>query len=312
MEQYWQYFSKYKTSQNKTNMSNVNKYIDFIIESGKRYSLEKYVSSTFQITRSFLAFATLITIIFCTNDVLFLENSLTYTNNNIPFYNFTFFKLLGFSKLDISRYVSILILISVISGYFYKITSILHWYISLSFSLNAYNVDGGDQIAPVICILLIPITFCDERKNTWKRDIKSIHPSYKIFLSNIFLRLTQLQVAIIYLSSGISKLNVPEWLDGTAYFYWFNDKSVGAPSYIKSLIGNLFSNSYAVTSVTWGTIIVEILLFCCFFSKNKTFRKIMFLLGISFHILAALIHGIVSFCIVMVGCLIIFLRSKDV
>lgn len=289
----------------------MNKFKDLVLELGQEYSFKNYALNTFQITRSFLAIATLLTLIFSENNILFSENTINFTNNNIPFHEITFFKLIGYSKINNAKYIYIFILLIVISGYFYKLSSILHWYISLSFSLNSYNADGGDQITPVICILLIPIALCDKRKNTWLKDTESKVPSYRYFLSNLFLRLTQLQVAIIYFSSGISKLNVPEWLDGTAYYYWFNDKAVGAPFYIKSLLGNLFSNSFAVTAVTWGTMVFEILLFCCFFSNNTTFRKVMFRLGVVFHILIGLVHGILSFSIVMLGCLILYLRSDN-
>ena len=289
-------------------LSIISEFKNIIILWGNKNSFKNNSVKTFQITRTIFALTSLITIIFNTNDTFFLNNSFK-VNDNILFSDLTFFKLIGYNKIEVSKIIYILVLLFVISGYLYKFTSIIHWYITLSFSYDAYNIDSGELINSVICLLLIPIALLDTRENAWKSVSESKNSSYKIFLSNISLRFVQLQIAVIYFISGISKLSVPEWRDGTAYYYWFNDNAVGAPSYIKAIVGNLFSNAFITCSVTWGTILFEILLFCCYFSKDKIFRKAMFILGLCFHLFIAIIHGIPSFSIVMIGCLILYLRS---
>ena len=110
------------------------------------------------------------------------------------------------TRIYVSKIIGIIVLLFVITGYFHKITSILHWYISFSLYSSLTIVDGGDQIASIITLLLIPIGLSDNRNNTWFRDEPKLSNSTRLFfVSNSFLFIIQLQIAIIYLNSGVAK-----------------------------------------------------------------------------------------------------------
>lgn len=269
---------------------------------------------TYQISRSLLAAATLATLIFTSSNALFTIRMFnTMALNNSLINKISLFYIIGYKNIYISKIISIICLISVISGEFHKITSILHWYISFSFYSALTIIDGGDQITSIITFLLIPISFCDNRKNTWVLKSGEIFTAtYFKFLSNSVLFIVQLQIALIYLNSGVAKIFVPDWFNGSAYYYWFSHNAFGAPDYLQNIFGGFFSNSILVATVTWGTIFFEICLFGCLFTSNWFFKNIMFILGIFFHLAIFIIHGLFSFCLVMLACLCLYLKSDGI
>jgi hypothetical protein len=119
------------------------------------------------LARSLLAFGTLLTIIFntqqLTNIGLLVKDSGSIQLINY-FDKYSIFKLLG---TNWGECVSIIILISVFTGYFAGITAILHAWVNLSLCWSFILIDGGDQIASNLSILLIPICLFDNRNNLW-------------------------------------------------------------------------------------------------------------------------------------------------
>ncbi|MBK7885302.1 MAG: hypothetical protein IPJ81_17100 [Chitinophagaceae bacterium] len=283
-----------------------------IIAVGDKMSLQNESFYTFQVTRSLLAFATLFTLLFSSSSSLFTHKFFNTMKLNDALLNkINLFNLVGYEYLYISKIICIIILLLVITGYFHKIISVLHWYISFSLYSSLTIVDGGDQIASIITLLLIPIALCDNRKNTWGMvQSKTGDNSLLFFVSNSFLTVIQLQIAIIYLNSGIAKVFIGDWQNGSAYYYWFTHSAFGAPGYLKYLFEGLLSNPIIVALITWGTIIFEIMLFGGLFSSNKNFKNLMFKIGITFHLLIFIIHGLFSFGLIMIGCLYIYLKSN--
>jgi antimicrobial peptide system SdpB family protein len=291
-------------------MKNYSPAIESFLTRCNELCQKNLAANTLQITRSILAIATLLTLCFSSTDTLFQNRLINPLIEYTSLAEYGFFKIMGIEKVGTAKFIFMLVLIFVISGYYKKLTSLLHWYFSLSFVFNGSVIDGGDQITAILCMLIVPISFLDSRKNTWIYWDYADKPSYKIFISNVFFKLLQFQVALIYFISAISKIFIAEWVDGTAYYYWFIDNGFGAPVYLKQLIGFIISKQYIVTSITWGTIIFEITIFCSYFSNNKYFKKLLFKAGVVFHIAIAIIHGIPSFSLAMIGCLFILLRSE--
>jgi len=46
----------------------------------------------------------------------------------------------------------------------------------------------------------------------------------------------KIQMSILYFFAVIEKLNVPGWVNGSAFYYWFNDSSLGASSLLQESI----------------------------------------------------------------------------
>lgn len=271
----------------------------------KKYVLKNsYLSNVYGIARTLLAIGTLSTLLFNKKSTLFLyglENDLQVEPTSIT--KISLFFLID--NYNIALSISIFILLLVITGIYPRLTGVFHWWVSYSLSVSSYLVDGGDQIAALLTFFLIPITLLDRRKNHWSRPITlNYTPSLFLFFTTILLKL---QVAIIYFHAGIAKLFVPEWLNGSAVYYWFNSQNFGAPQWFLYLADPFLRSPFIITMITWGTMFFEIILFASIFIQNFRIKKYLFWSGITFHFLILLVHGLFSFFFSMSGALILLL-----
>ncbi|GAA3755101.1 hypothetical protein GCM10022423_01190 [Flavobacterium ginsengiterrae] len=116
----------------------------------------------------------------------------------------------------------------------------------------------------------------------------------------------RIQVAIIYYHASLGKLSVAEWVNGTAIYYWFNHSVFGMPTGISAVMNKLLSNPIIVSLLTYGVIILEILLFLGLAASVK-YRKTILCFGILFHFFIIIYHGIFSFFFSICAALILFL-----
>ncbi len=213
-------------------------------------------------------------------------------------------------NLIIPYTICLIILILVIIGFMPRLTCILHSWVSYSVFYSMLIVEGGDQLNVILTLLLIPICFVDNRLISWtscksqipKWDFNNLLPFNKL----IALFVIQLQMAFLYFNAGISKVFAPEWNNGTALYYWFNENIFGAPPIISKSIGWIFTNNWSVTILTWGVILLEIFAGLAIFFKPKIKFKIGLIL-ILFHISIFLIHGLATFLLSMTAGIILYL-----
>ncbi|WP_299362562.1 hypothetical protein [Winogradskyella sp.] len=269
-----------------------------------RYSNNNFRTKTIGYGRSFLAASTLISIIFNDFDLIFIEkkfllNLFDFSDNHL-----------------ITKTTAVLILILVIIGIVPRMTAILHFWVSLSFYQKILYTEGGDQITVIITFLLIPILLFDNRIWHWNNIDDSstktgFHNSFvNVFNSFIFLSI-RLQIAIVYFISSVSKpYKVEQWKDGTALYYWFNDAYYGYSGAIKTLVSPLINEPLFLLILTWGTLILELIIACCLFLSYSV-RRYVFVLGVFLHISIFLIHGLATFSLTMIGALILLMGSRE-
>jgi antimicrobial peptide system SdpB family protein len=230
------------------------------------------------------------------------------------------FCLAGADHLEVARWIAIAVLILVASGWRPRVTGLLHWYVAASLFTSGVLVDGGDQAATVLTCLLIPVTLTDPRRWHWDSPPgadRGLVASDNTLAGRVtrFIALTclwaiRLQVAGIYFQAGVSKMSVTEWRDGTAVYYWFTDPWFGFAEPVRSLVMPVLTHSTAIIAITWGALALEVFLFAGLVATRRT-RAVLLVLGVSFHASIALIHGLLSFALVMWGALILFLRPVD-
>lgn len=268
-------------------------------------------TNVYGLGRSFIALSLLITLIFTKSHVYFPSDFFQIgqpSQTIVP----NLFYLFGEKNLTISLILSCFILIMVISGVLPQITGILHAWVAYSFFTGALIIEGGDQIGQIITILLIPVTMLDRRLNHWNGEeyFKYERPEWLDFFGFTCLIVIQVQMAIVYFFAVAEKINSDEWASGTAFYYWFNHNPFGAAEPIKSLLNPIISNPYVTPLITWGVLLLEALLFGAIFMK-KEHRLLMFKLGVCFHFMIIVVHGLWSFFFAMVGGLIIYLLPWD-
>lgn len=84
----------------------------------------------------------------------------------------------------------------------------------------------------------------------------------------------------------------------------------GVPEYLEPLIVPIVAHPVLVTLLTWGSLALEATLFTGLFMQ-ESYRRVMLPLGIMFHVGIALLQGLFSFSLIMVGALVLYLRPVD-
>lgn len=216
-------------------------------------------------------------------------------------------------QLSVTRWIAILGLLVVASGWRPRFTGVLHWWITSSLVTSALLVDGGDHLSATLTLLMIPLTLTDSRRTHWEAPPpwpKEAFGSLRAGLASSTLWVLRLQVAVVYLNAAASKWGEVEWSDGTALYYWFADPSFGLTPVLRNAFGPLLENGTIVSMMTWGVIAFEFALFGGLFAKDRRTRHVLLTLGIAFHTAIAFVHGLPSFVIIMFGALVLLFRRE--
>src|SRR5690625_3243397 len=99
-------------------------------------------TNVYGVARSLLAFGTLATLLVHDADFLFrpLGIELYETANNIYLLQWSLFTILSGEYLELGRWLSIVLLLLVISGWRPRIMGPLHWWVSFSFAASCVKI----------------------------------------------------------------------------------------------------------------------------------------------------------------------------
>jgi antimicrobial peptide system SdpB family protein len=272
-------------------------------------SNKSYFTNVYGFGRSLIALCTLITLSFNSKYSLFYK-PLFEKNKSSTLGDINLFLLFDYEHLYVPQLISIFILLLVISGFYPRITGILHWWVSFSLLNSATLIEGGDQIAANTTLFLIPVTIFDKRKNHWNH-LYIEKNSYINFTTYLIFVLISIQISALYLQAGMEKpYKVEEWMDGTVLYYWFNNNIFGLNSFMKTILNPILENKLLLFITNWSVIIFEIILFAALFMEKKN-RKLLLPFGVLFHLMIIFTFGLVSFFFSMFGCLILYLYPKN-
>ena len=269
-------------------------------------------TNVYGLGRSLLAFGTALTLTFNTSNILFRPAAgvpeCPYCRDISHFSIFCVFS----GHLEVVRFVSVIVLLIVASGWRPRYTAFFHWWVSFSFQTAAITLNGGDQVTAVLTLLILPIACTDRRKWHWQSIPWGRHPNtievLRRLTALITLSVIRFQVAIIYFHALIGKLNVDDWVNGTVLYYWFTEPTIGLPASLSGLTPLLTTRLVVV--LTWATLLLEAALFMALIMP-KSARKYWLVAGIVFHSLIAISMGLVSFAIAMFAALVLYLQPFD-
>ncbi|PZG39838.1 hypothetical protein C1I98_23110 [Spongiactinospora gelatinilytica] len=71
--------------------------------------------------------------------------------------------------LTAAKPAAAVVLVWVAGGWRPRLSAIPHWWVCFSFSTSSNIIDGGDQVAAITSLLLIPICLTDGRRWHWNR-----------------------------------------------------------------------------------------------------------------------------------------------
>ena len=262
------------------------------------------LTNVYGLARSLIALSTLLTLLFNPVHDIFspMSGIDQYPSGNGLFSLFNLVPA-NYFYLSIVKWLFLILLLLIIIGWRPRFTGIIHWYISYSFYTAAATLDGGDQVAVALTFLMIPITLVDSRK--WHWNSINFNNDFSRIVAIVPYYLIRLQVAIIYLHSFLAKVTREEWINGTAVYYYLQDPLFGLNNFFLTLV-NPILNSWLVVIPTWGTLIVQLVLFGALFAP-KNHWKYYFIVGIFMHEIFAIMLGLFSFSIAMAGALILYL-----
>jgi antimicrobial peptide system SdpB family protein len=269
-------------------------------------------TNVYGLARTLLAINTLLVLVVHSTDSLFRplgEEIGSAYGSHFPL-NLSLFSVLSGDLLPWARALAIVVLLLVISGWRPRFTGILQWWVSWSFSVSSFVIEGGDQITAILTLLLIPITLLDPRRSHWAVTSAIDPEGLRSWSATSAWWVIRLQVAFLYLHASVGKLPSPEWSNGTAVYYWFVHEQFGATAWIQSMLLPVLSQPLGVLLATWGVLALELLLFVAVAMPRSRWSG-MLLLGLLFHSSIILVHGLVSFFFAMAGALVLYLRPLD-
>ncbi|WP_394618977.1 sporulation-delaying protein SdpB family protein [Lentzea sp. JNUCC 0626] len=193
------------------------------------------------------------------------------------------------------RLVTIAALVLAASGYRPRWTCIPHWYATFSLAAAMHVPNGGENVARIVTLLLIPLCLADDRVWHWRRPDTPL-PAWWSGASWITHWAVRLQVVVVYGQAVWIKLQEPEWRDGSAMHHVMQDAYFGTGSLLVP-----FADSALLSPViTWGTILLESAILICVLGNSRA-RHAALALAVVLHGGIVLALGLVSFGLVMIG-----------
>lgn len=200
--------------------------------------------------------------------------------------------------------VAVLILLAVVSGYGPRVLAIPHFYVAWSISQNVVLVEGGDQVNAAMTMLLIPWLFALPRGNAYAANTSYL----RVLRENAFAygaaELIRAQLALVYAIAAIAKLAVPQWSDGTAFWYWLQVPTFGLPPDMFAAIAPMLQHPIVMVPATYAVLAFELSLVGAIWTRGRLSRRLLDA-GIGFHAAIAVVLGLWSFGITMAGALLL-------
>ena len=197
--------------------------------------------------------------------------------------------------------VAVAVLVAVTAGFRPRWLCIPHWYIAFSLAGRMSALNGGEEIAQIFTLLLIPQCLGDTRTWHWRRPDQPMAPAWRgsAYAAHLLLRL---QIVVVYLDAALSKLAYPAWQHGTAVRTLLNDPQNGLPLALRPLADHLLGPIWISAAVTWSVIAMELGIATSMLFRARVRRRAL-ALAVCLHTAIILAMGLFSFGLVMIALL---------
>lgn len=200
---------------------------------------------------------------------------------------------------ELGRWIAIGILVLVLTGLAPRVISFLHVWIAISMNVSLALPDGGEGVAAFATGFLAIILIADNRACAWIPGKQKVGDSLRGISYAGAIGLC-LQVAGIYYESGLSKIAVSEWADGSAMFYIVRDPYFGAAG-LAGQVARWFTDiPFGTALLSWGTILAEVSIATLFLMPWR-WKQFGLVLLIALHLGIGIAMGIWSFSLTMIG-----------
>ena len=182
--------------------------------------------------------------------------------------------------------LQIILLILGILCIYPRLVSLLIYLVTINLDNKAYVIlDGGNNIMQLILIYMI---FMDPSvpKNKYKNSLlNQINNS----VSNLSFYLVRFQIVVVYLVSGLAKVDGLLWQNGTALYY-----TLSIDEYSHPVVQKIISNYPAISVIgTYATLVYQ--LSFPWLVWNRQIRPWLLLFGAFIHIQISFVMGLFMF-----------------
>lgn len=199
--------------------------------------------------------------------------------------------------VEVRRWLAVIGLLLVASGYRPRYLGILHLWIVFSITTSVTLPDGGDSIALIVVLLITPMCLVDARRWQWTPPLRRIGRVGRTIAYLSFWAL-RVQIAYLYADSAIAKMGVSDWQNGSAFYYFVRDRMFGSAGPLTPIWMWVSDQSLTTLIITWGTIVMELAI-ALFTLLDARWRMAAFWLCLVLHTMIFLVMGLFSFSLVM-------------
>jgi len=192
----------------------------------------------------------------------------------------------------------VLILLGAAVGLAPTIMAILHAWVAFSIAASISLPDGGDQAAAVCALLLVAVSFADQRRQPLSPPQTVANWRRQVALAGLMAM--RVQVAAIYFNAAIAKLFAPEWANGTAEYYVLRDPFFGASGPFAPFLQAATTLPAVTVGATWGAMITEIVIGVLILCGARS-RSIALVLCVALHGAIIITMGLWSFGLIMIA-----------
>jgi antimicrobial peptide system SdpB family protein len=254
--------------------------------------------------RSLLAVATLSVIVFNSDDVLFMRlgDEPAVRCGGVRALSLWCLAQGDDGSLTVARTVSVLVLGAVVAGFSPRWTCVPHWYVSYSLCVSMTLPNGGEYVAQIATMLLIPVCLGDHRTWQWLRPASALSARWR-GAGLAAMRVLQVQVFVIYAHAAWTKSMEQGWRDGTAEYVISFDPHYGLYPPVREAFLPLLSSPSVVMGATWSTIGVEVAIAVLALGPRRM-RLVALGLALLLHGGIVVLLGMPSFGLIMIALLL--------
>jgi antimicrobial peptide system SdpB family protein len=266
-------------------------------------------TSSLAIARSLLALSTLLTVLLTPAGALFLRSADNPDGVVCDAVSaaWSLFCMAG-GPTALTTTAVVVVSAAVLSGFLPAVTAIPHWWVSWSLNIGSPIRDGGDQVAAVLTLLLVPLLLLDRRRNHWAHDDRWVTRSWALRgTAWAVVAVVWIQAAVLYANAAIAKFAVPEWANGTALWYWIQEPSFRPPTFFLWVTEAVHGSLAGTIIVNHGVLALELFAAALLFVR-PSIRRIALPVLLAFHISIGVMFGLWSFFLSMAALLVLYLR----
>ncbi|WP_127531287.1 DCC1-like thiol-disulfide oxidoreductase family protein [Paenibacillus kobensis] len=218
---------------------------------------------------------------------------------------------LNLGLFDIIYHLGIVFTLLYIVGFKGRFTSIIHFVLTYSFiEKSLYLSDGGDNLLRIVLFYLLFANVTAHFSIDSHRKKQLIHRNpvviqFRNLLHNLAVLCCIIQLAILYLTSGLYQVMGENWENGTAVYYIMQVDLFSNPA-LRNLI---IHNDYMIVLATYFSVFIKIAF--PFLLFNKKTKYLIVSCVVLLHLGIGIMMGLITFSLVMIVMDLLLLSDNE-